>query len=178
MTASAEPAVAFGCQEDRAIIDTVQALMRDFPDSYWSDQDEMHQFPQEFYDAFAAAGLLGAAIPKAYGGSGLGIADAGVILREVAANGAALSGASAVHISMFGVQPVVRHGSEEMRAATLPRVVAGDFHVCMGFTEPDLGSDINNIRTTATRTSRGYRIDGHKTWITKAERLETGEGER
>ena len=155
---------------EREIATSVEALMRHFPDHYWSAQDEAHRFPEEFYAAFAKAGFLGAAIPEAYGGSGLGIREAGVILQTVAANGAAVSGASAVHISMFGVQPVVRHGSEEMRAATLPAVVRGDLHVCMGFTEPDLGSDITAIRTTAVRQGSGYRIDGHKTWITKADR--------
>lgn len=155
---------------DREIATSVEALMRDFPDPYWSALDEAHRFPQEFYDAFAQAGFLGAAIPEAYGGSGLGIREAGVILKTVAAKGAAVSGASAVHISMFGVQPVVRHGSEAMRGATLPAVVSGDLHVCMGFTEPDLGSDITAIRTTAVREGSGYRIDGHKTWITKADR--------
>lgn len=155
---------------EREIVTSVEALMRDFPDRYWSAQDEAHRFPEEFYEAFAKAGLLGAAIPEIYGGSGLGIREAGAILQTVAANGAAVSGASAVHISMFGVQPVVRHGSEEMRAATLPAVVSGDLHVCMGFTEPDLGSDITAIRTTAVKQGSGYRIDGHKTWITKADR--------
>jgi acyl-CoA dehydrogenase len=155
---------------EREITAAVEALMRAFPDAYWAEQDDAHRFPQEFYDAFAGAGFLGAAIPEAYGGSGLGILEAGVILRTIAANGAAMSGASAVHISMFGVQPVVRHGSEAMRAATLPAVVKGDLHVCMGFTEPDLGSDITNIRTTAVRSGSGYRINGHKTWITKADR--------
>ena len=155
---------------DRDIMASVEALMREFPDAYWAVQDEAHRFPQEFYDAFARAGLLGAAIPEVYGGSGLGIREAGVILKTVAAGGAAVSGASAVHISMFGVQPVVRHGSEAMRAATLPAVVKGELHVCMGFTEPDLGSDITAIRTTAVRDGSGYRIDGHKTWITKADR--------
>lgn len=169
MQGQAGQADSIGTEE---LADSVRALMRDFPDSYWSRADAEHRFPQEFYDAFAAAGYLGAAIPLEHGGSGLGITEAGVILREVAANGAALSGASAVHISMFGVQPIVRHGSAEMRAATLPAVVSGDLHVCMGFTEPDLGSDITAIRTIATRDGDGYLIDGQKTWITKADRAD------
>jgi acyl-CoA dehydrogenase len=154
--------------DHEAIRDTVRALMRSFPDQYWLDKDEHHQYPTEFYDAFAAAGLIGIAIPEAYGGSGLGIAEAGLVLREVCASGAGLNGASAVHLSMFGINPVVKHGSDAMREKYIPRVVSGELNVCFGVTEPDAGTETTKITTRAVRQGDSYLINGRKTWLTKA----------
>jgi acyl-CoA dehydrogenase len=151
-----------------AIRDTVRALMRRFPDKYWLDADEHHRYPTEFYDAFAEAGLLGIAIPEAYGGSGLGIAEAGLVLREVCASGAGLNGASAVHLSMFGINPVVKHGSDAMRQKYIPKVVSGELNVCFGVTEPDAGTETPKITTRAVRQGDKYIINGRKTWLTKA----------
>ncbi|WP_454883094.1 acyl-CoA dehydrogenase family protein [Sphingomonas oryzagri] len=154
--------------DHEAIQDTVRALMRSFPDQYWLDKDEHHEYPAEFYDAFAAAGLIGIAIPEAYGGSGLGIAEAGLVLREVCASGAGLNGASAVHLSMFGINPVVKHGSDAMREKYIPRVVSGELNVCFGVTEPDAGTETPKITTRAVRQGDTYIINGRKTWLTKA----------
>ena len=147
---------------------SVRELMRAFPDSYWAEKDSAHEYPSEFFRAFADAGYLGTAIPLEYGGSGLGILEAGLVLGEVAASGAALNGASAVHISIFGINPVIKHGTEEMRRHALPAIVRGDLKVCLSVSEPDLGTDISNIKTTARPVDGGYAINGRKTWLTTA----------
>ena len=154
--------------EHEAIRTAVRAVMADFPDDYWSAKDQAHEFPWEFYHAMAAGGWLGTAIPQEYGGSGLGVAEAGIVLAEVAASGAAMNGASAIHISMFGINPVIKHGSDAMRREWVPRVVTGEVHVCFGVSEPDLGTDIARVRTRAVRRGDHYVVDGRKTWLTKA----------
>ncbi len=154
--------------EHEAIRQAVRTLMRDFPDDYWSAKDQAHAFPWEFYDAMARGGWLGTAIPQAYGGAGLGVTEAGIVLQQVAASGATLSGASAIHISIFGINPVIKHGSDAMRRDDVPRVVSGELHVCFGVSEPDLGTDIARVRTRAERHGEHYIVNGRKTWITKA----------
>jgi acyl-CoA dehydrogenase len=154
--------------DHEAIREGVRALMAQFPDSYWLGKDERHEYPSEFFDAFAAAGFLGVAIPEEYGGSGLGITEAGLVLQEVCASGAGLNGASAVHLSMFGINPVVKHGSEDMRRKYVPRVVSGELNVCFSVTEPDAGTDTTRITTRAVRKGDSYVINGRKTWLTKA----------
>ena len=139
-----------------------------FPDDYWSDCDREHRFPWDFYNALAKDGWIGIAIPEAYGGSGRGITEASILLEEVAASGAAMNGASSVHLSIFGMHPVVRHGSEEMKQKYLPRVAAGDLHVAFGVTEPDAGTDTTSIKTAARRDGDHYVVRGRKVWTTKA----------
>lgn len=151
-----------------SIRDGVRRLMADFPDAYWLAKDERHEYPKEFYDAFAKAGLLGVAIPESLGGSGLGVGEAGLVLHEVCASGAGLNGASAVHLSMFGINPVIKHGGDAMCQKYVPRVVSGELNVCFGVTEPDAGTDTTRITTRAVRQGDGYLINGRKTWLTKA----------
>ena len=154
--------------DHEAIRQGVRSLMARFPDAYWLGKDERHEYPNEFYDAFAASGFLGIAIPESYGGSGLGVTEAAWVLHEVCASGAGLNGASSVHISMFGVNPVIKHGSEAMRQKYIPRVVSGELNVCFGVTEPDAGTDTTRITTRAVRKGDHYVINGRKTWMTKA----------
>jgi acyl-CoA dehydrogenase len=139
-----------------------------FPDDYWAARDEKHEFPQDFYAAMAAGGWIGIAIPAEYGGAGLGITEASIVLEEVAASGACMNGASSIHLSIFGMHPVVRHGSAELRQRYLPRVASGDLHVAFGVTEPDAGVDTTAIRTRAERDGDGYRVTGRKVWTSKA----------
>ena len=118
------PHMDFTIREDHRILgDAVDAMMRDFPDDYWMHKDRAHEFPWDFYNAFAKAGFLGVVIPEQYGGSGLGIAEAALVLSRVAGSGAALSGATAVHVSIFGMTPVVKFGTEAMRQKYLPPLV-------------------------------------------------------
>lgn len=146
----------------------VAELCAAFPDEYWSECDRNHTFPWEFYNTFAEAGWMGVVIPERFGGGGLGISAAAAILEEVAASGAGMNGASAVHLSIFGMQPVVLHGSEEMREKYLPGIVDGSLHVAFGVTEPDAGTDTTHITTRAVRDGDGYVINGRKVWTSKA----------
>ncbi len=155
-------------EEHTLIRNAVRKICADFPDAYWSKCDEAHEFPWDFYRAMSQAGWIGIAIPEAYGGSGRGIAEASIVLEEVAASGAAMNGASAIHLSIFGMHPVVRHGSEEMKQAYLPRVARGDLHVAFGVTEPDAGTDTTSIKTFARREGDHYIVRGRKVWTTKA----------
>lgn len=152
----------------KEIVSQVRALCKNFPDEYWRERDAQATFPHEFFNAIAKAGYLGVAIPEAYGGSGLGITEAALVLREVAASGAAMAGASAIHLSIFGVNPLVFHGSEEQKRRHLPKVISGEVHVAFAVTEPDAGNDITHISTAARREGDYYLINGRKVFTTKA----------
>lgn len=159
----------FAETEEHALIrDAVRKVCSEFPDEYWSRLDAAHEFPWAFYNAMARAGWIGVAIPEAYGGSGRGIAEASIVLEEVAASGAAMNGASALHLSIFGMHPVVVHGSDAMKQTYLPRVARGDLHVAFGVTEPDAGTDTTSIKTFARREGDHYIVRGRKVWTTKA----------
>jgi acyl-CoA dehydrogenase len=146
----------------------VAELCRGFDDDYWLEHDERRAFPWAFYDAFAQAGWIGIALPERYGGSGLGVRHAGVLLRAVAASGGAMNAASALHLAIFGLEPVVRHGSAELKERVLPAAARGELHVSFGVTEDDAGTDTSRIRTTARPTDAGFVVDGKKVWNTKA----------
>jgi acyl-CoA dehydrogenase len=159
----------FSAVEDHdAIREGVRRVCSAFPDEYWRRCDGEHEFPWDFYRAMAAGGWIGIAIPEAYGGGGQGITEASIVLEEVAASGAAMNGCSAIHLSIFGMQPVVVFGSDEMKAATLPRIVDGSLHVCFGVTEPGAGLDTSRITTFAKRDGDHYVVNGRKVWISKA----------
>ena len=155
-------------EEHQLIRDAIGKICADFPDEYWSKCDNGHLFPWDFYNALAEAGWIGIAIPEQYGGSGRGITEASIVLEEVAASGAAMNGASSVHLSIFGMHPVVKYGSEDMKQKYLPRVAAGDLHVAFGVTEPDAGTDTSSIKTTARVDGDQYLVKGRKVWTTKA----------
>jgi acyl-CoA dehydrogenase len=155
--------------EDFAMLrEGVQRVCSAFPDAYWREHDEAHEFPWEFYAALAEGGWIGIAIPEEHGGGGRGITEASVVLEEVAASGAAMNGCSAIHLSIFGMNPVAKYGSQEMRERYLPRVASGDLHVAFGVTEPDAGTDTTSIRTRATLDGDHYVVQGAKVWMTKA----------
>ncbi|NYE18800.1 acyl-CoA dehydrogenase family protein [Microbacterium immunditiarum] len=151
-----------------AIRGAIRDLCSGFPEAYWREHDRSHEFPWEFYDAMARDGWVGISIPEEYGGGGGGITEASVVLEEVAASGAAMNGATTVHISIFGMNPVVKHGSSEMKARYLPRVASGELHVAFGVTEPDAGLDTPSITTRAVRDGEHYVVNGQKVWTSKA----------
>ncbi|MEU5343743.1 MULTISPECIES: acyl-CoA dehydrogenase family protein [unclassified Streptomyces] len=155
-------------EDQETIRKAVAGLLRDFDDDYWMRKDQQHEFPDEFYAAVADGGWLGLTIPEEFGGHGLGITEATLLLEEVARSGGGMNAASAIHLSIFGMHPVVVHGSQELKQRTLPRIATGDLHVCFGVTEPGAGLDTTRITTFARRDGDHYVVDGRKVWISKA----------
>jgi acyl-CoA dehydrogenase len=165
--------VDFELTEDQTTIrKSVAELAARFDDQYWMDKDERHEFPAEFYKAVAEAGWLGLTTPEEYGGHGYGITEAALLLEEVAASGGGMNAASSIHLSIFGMHPVIVHGSDEMKKENLPRIVDGDLHVCFGVTEPGAGLDTTRITTFARRDGSDYVVNGRKVWISKAQESE------
>ena len=147
-------------------------LCGEFGDDYWSAKDSAHEFPWEYYRAFAEGGWIGIVIPEEYGGAGLGVMHAGTLLHTVASSGGAMSAASTLHISMFGMGPVIHHGSEQMKRTYLPPTATGELHVSFGVTEDDAGTDTSRIRTTAARDGNRWIVNGKKIWNTKAQQAQ------
>ena len=152
-----------------AITEAVRTLCAAFPDEYWRKCEADHAFPWDFYRKMAEGGWVGVALPEEYGGGGQGIQEASIILREVAASGAAMNGCSAIHLTIFGLNPVVVFGNDELKRAFLPRAAAGDLHVAFGVTEVDAGTDTSRVSTRAEPDGKGgYVVHGQKVWTTKA----------
>ncbi|PZQ65045.1 MAG: acyl-CoA dehydrogenase [Phenylobacterium zucineum] len=156
--------------EQQAIRDAVGRLCEDFDAAYWRRTDESGEFPEAFVAAMAEAGWLGVAMPADLGGAGLGLTEAAIMMQAVAESGAGFSGASAIHLNIFGLMPVVKFGSEAQRKKAIPRIIAGQDRTCFAVTEPDAGLDTTSLTTRATRTNDGYVIRGRKMWTTNAQR--------
>ena len=152
-----------------AIRQGVRAVMARFGDDYWLDRDEDGVFPFEFHKAMAEAGWLGVTMPEEYGGSGLGVTEAAVMMHEVASHGGGMTATSAVHINLFGPHPIVVHGTAEQKARWVPRLVAGQDQCCFGFTEPDAGLNTTRIKTFAEKVDGGYVVRGQKVWTSTAQ---------
>lgn len=156
-------------EEQKLLRQTTADICRQFDDEYWSKMDKEHRFPQQFWDACADAGLLGVMISEEYGGSGLGVTEATIILQEVAKSAAAMDGSSTLHLSIFGANPLFFHGNEEQCKTYLPDVASGKLHVSFGVTEPNAGTDTSRIETFAKKEGSKYIINGQKVFITKAQ---------
>ena len=160
----------FSISDDhRAIREGVGAVVRRFDDEYWLARDDDGEFPTDFHRALADAGWLGITMPPDYGGAGLGVSEAVIMLHEVASHGGGMAAASTVHINLFGPHPIVVFGTEEQRKRWLPRLVEGKDQVAFGFTEPDAGLNTTAIKTFAEKVPGGYRVRGQKVWTSTAQ---------
>ncbi|MBY6261668.1 acyl-CoA dehydrogenase [Azospirillum sp. 412522] len=147
--------------------DAIRALFADFPDDYFLKIDEARAYPEAFVDALTKAGWLAALIPEEYGGSGLGLAEASVIMEEINRNG---GNSGACHGQMYNMSTVLRHGSEEQKARYLPRIASGELRLqSMAVTEPTTGTDTTRIRTTAVKKADRYVVNGQKVWISRVQ---------
>ena len=155
--------------EQRQIRDAILQLAARFDDDYWLARDRDGAFPRDFHAAMAEGGWLGIAMPEAYGGAGLGITEAAVMMQAVAESGAAMSGASTIHMNIFGLQPVVVFGSVCQKARMLPPLIRGQEKACFAVTEPDAGLNTAELKTRAERVEGGYSLTGTKIWISTAQ---------
>ena len=155
-------------QQD-AIRHGVARLCARFDDDYWLERDTDGGFPHAFHKAMADDGWLGICIPEEYGGSGLGVQEAVIMMRVIAESGAGMSGASAVHINVFGLNPVLVYGTEAQKRRMLPPMVQGRQQACFAVTEPNTGLNTTQLRTRAVRHKDRYVVDGQKVWISTAQ---------
>ena len=155
--------------EREAIREGVRAIVTRFDDAYWLARDDDGVFPFEFHQAMAQAGWLGITMPEEYGGAGLGVTEAAIMMREVASHGGGMTSASSVHINLFGPHPIVVKGTHEQKTRWLPRLIAGEDQCCFGFTEPDAGLNTTRIKTFAQKAPGGYVVHGQKVWTSTAQ---------
>jgi acyl-CoA dehydrogenase len=158
---------------DRAAIrDAIRALCKPFDDSYWAAHDRNGTFPHEFARAVADGGWLGIAMPVEHGGAGLGVTEAAIMMQEIGRSGGAFAACSTVHINIFGLHSIVRHGTEAQRARWLPAIIKGTSRACFGVTEPDAGLDTSKIKTEAKQVGDHYIINGQKIWTSTAQQAD------
>jgi hypothetical protein len=148
----------------------VSALARAFSLDYWLEKDRKAEYPVEFVQAFAKNGWLGIIIPEAYGGSGLGVTEASIVLHEICAAGAGTSGASPIHFYVFPPMPIIKHGSEALKRRVLPAIATGQIVMSFGVTEPNAGTDTSRIQTRAEKKGDRWVVNGRKVWNTNAQR--------
>ena len=155
--------------DQEAIQEAVASICARFDDEYWHQRDLKGGFPADFYDAMAEGGWLGICVPEEYGGSGLGITEAAIMMRTIAESGAGMSGASAVHINVFGLNPVVVFGTDEQKRRMLPPMVEGREKACFAVTEPNTGLNTTQLKTRAVKRGDRYVVNGQKVWISTAQ---------
>jgi acyl-CoA dehydrogenase len=156
-------------EEQRQIREAVERLCADFGEEYWLERDRDGAFPTEFHKRLAEAGWLGIAMPPEFGGSGLGITEAAIMMQAVSESGAGQTGASSVHMNIFGLHPVVVFGTPEQKERMLPPLIKGMDRACFAVTEPDAGLNTLRIKTRAVRESDHYVVSGQKIWISTAQ---------
>jgi acyl-CoA dehydrogenase len=156
-------------EDQQAIRDAVAKICAEFDLDYWAKRDREGGFPLDFHAALARDGWLGIAMPQEYGGAGLGITEAAVMMQTIAASGAGMSGASAVHMNIFSLNPVVVYATAEQKQRWLPPLIAGSDRACFGVTEPNTGLDTTHLKTQAVRRGDHYVVSGRKIWTSTAQ---------
>src|SRR5690606_38485643 len=160
----------FGLTDNQeSIKESVARICADFDDQYWMDKDQNGGFPLDFVGRLAKDGWLGVCMPEEYGGSGLGIADAAVMMKTIAESGGGMQAASSVHINVFGLNPVVVFGTHEQKSRFLPPIINGEARACFAVTEPNTGLNTTQLKTRAVLKGDHYVVNGHKVWISTAQ---------
>ena len=156
-------------EEQQAIRAAIKELCDGFDGAYWRETDANRRYPTEFVNALTEAGWLAALIPPEYGGSGLGITEAAVMMQAISESGAGFSGASAVHMNIFGLNPVIVFGNKSQKQRMLPPLIAGKERACFAVTEPNTGLNTRSLKTKAVKKGKKYLVSGQKVWISTAQ---------
>jgi acyl-CoA dehydrogenase len=159
-------------EERLQIVSSVRALCDRFDDDWWLEKERKAEFPHEFHRAMAEAGWLGITMPEEYGGAGLGVTDASLLMQTIGNSAGAIAACSTIHINLFGPHAVVKHGTPEQKARMIPPLVAGSQKACFGVTEPNAGLDTTHITTRAVRQGNGYVVHGQKVWTSTAQQAD------
>ncbi|KAJ5086242.1 hypothetical protein NUU61_007549 [Penicillium alfredii] len=180
--AGVSPARAFSMSGRRGLMDTtgfsedqltvreaISQICANFPNTYWQERDQQEKDPKEFHAALAKDGWLGIALPESFGGAGLGISEATMMMQTITQSGAGIAGAQAIHANVYATQPLARFGTQEQLETTIPHIINGTWRTCFGVTEPNTGLDTLRLKTLATKTPDGYSVSGQKIWITCAQ---------
>ena len=163
--------MTFSINEDQVAIKTaISKICNNFSPDYWLDHDNSGEFPQEFVTEICDAGWFGIAMPEEYGGSGLGMTEASLMMQTITESGAGYTGASSVHLNLFGLHPIVVFGTEEQKQRMLPPMIRGEDNACFGVTEPNAGLDTTSLEVRAEKSGDGYLIHGQKIWTSMAKR--------
>ena len=157
-------------EQQELIRKEVASLARSFSLDYWLEKDRKAEYPLDWVKKFADAGWLGMIVPEEYGGGGLGVTEAALMLHEICAAGAGTSGASPIHFYLFPPMPLIKHGAEPLKRKYLPRVASGEIVMSFGVTEPNAGTDTSRIQTRAERAGDRFVVNGRKVWNTNAQR--------
>jgi acyl-CoA dehydrogenase len=158
--------------DEREIRTSLRKITSKYPDEYWMRHDLDHEFAWDFYNEMAESGWIGICIPEEYGGGGAGVQEAALLLEEVTGSGGALNAGTTVQVALFGLEPIVKHGSEEQKQRFLRPAAEGKLQVSFGVTEPDAGTETTNITTFAEKVPGGYKVNGRKVFISRAEQAE------
>ncbi|KIW93755.1 uncharacterized protein Z519_05070 [Cladophialophora bantiana CBS 173.52] len=156
-------------EEQLTVREAIQKICAQFPNEYWQQHDQTETDPKELHAALAADGWLGIALPEEFGGAGLGISEATMMLQTISQSGAGMAGAQSIHGNVYATQPLAKFGNKEQLQSTIPNIINGKWRVCFGVTEPNTGLDTLRLKTTATRKGDKYIITGQKIWITCAQ---------
>ena len=161
-TGAGGPDESFHSEMELSIREAIQQITQQFPDAYWSECEKAEKYPHELHKALTDAGYLGIAIPEEYGGSGLGIAAATVMMQTIAESGAGIAGAQSIHANVYPLQPVVKFASEDQKKKWLPALLEGRDRSCFGVTEPNTGLDTLRLKTSAVLDGEKYIVNGQK----------------
>ena len=172
MKKSTLPAGIDKSEERELIVETVTNICDRFDDDWWLEKEERHEFPHEFHGAMAEAGFLGITMPEEYGGGGLGVTDAALLMQTIGNSAGVMSACSTIHINLFGPHAMVKHGTDEQKARMIPPLVDGSHKACFGVTEPDAGLDTTRITTRAVRDGDTYTVNGQKVWTSTAQQAD------